>query len=192
MNVLKYFFCISLCLIISSCIYNKKEYLEFVRSNTVANITLKTDGYYFSEEEYRDTYNDSLYIYIDIIFLYKDGTLKYSGSREPASNLPINERHKKFTDYIKIYSKQDTKYVNRWGHFKVDKDSLLFKYYWWGRASYGASYLYEGKGIVINDTSFVVTEIKHPQMLAPFSGPQLYKFRQYPFKPDSANPTHRF
>jgi hypothetical protein len=188
---------IILSLILFSCV-SKKLYLELKKEKSESNYYLKINGYYYTEE--LDYYDDSkLGTFVkykdrlEPLLLFKDNTFKYCmGHSINAAESDIAKRHMPFTNYLKTVRKDwFNGYRSGWGHYKFKGDSIICRYFW--HSARGLSVIFEQKGIVLNDSSFVLNYIKsYEEKQEGTIKPTIYKFRYYPEKPDSTNPTFEF
>jgi hypothetical protein len=183
--------------ILSSCI-NKKLYLELKKEKSKSNFNLKMNGYYYFEEKDILVKNDfdSLNKHSDLLdpfIFYNDRTIKRCMVHDINMNeKDISVRHKSFTDYLKKVKKDwFNGYRSGWGHYKFKGDSIICRYFW--HSARGLSVIFEQKGIILNDSSFVLNYIKsYEEKQEGTIKPTIYKFRYYPEKPDSTNPTFEF
>ncbi len=196
---IKYFLQIVIIIFFASCI-NKKEYINFVKRETKTVINLRTDGYYYYEEYSKDQIYDKSNDLLKNknlmhpIILYKDGTLKYCMWYPIENTEDINLRHKSFTNTIKNVEKEVfNETIISWGHYKIDKDTIIIRYYWHGPNPF-KEYLVEKIGNVLNDTTFILKKAITVDKNAYCEDykPEIYKFRHFSPKPDSTNKTFDF
>lgn len=169
----KLLFIVTVVSTLSSCgfIEFKDAELDMERKNNISN-RLKLNGYYYtaySDPEIRNIY----FLYSNGVFLYGAASLK--------SELPDLERMYKdgsFYEYAKM-----KKY--NWGLYQIT-DSLL-EIERWAPSSGGGLPSYFINGIVINDTTFVVQEIKRHQNDIVDTINTIYRFKCFGYKPDSTN-----
>ncbi len=134
---------------------------------------LRTDGYY---------YNEYITGYLTVCFFYRDGTVLY-GSSFPINELSLQEVKYSNGDHFN-YAKP-LKYY--WGIFKVEANELIFER-WYPSQPPLKSYI--RSGIILNDTSFKITEyyrMQGEQKTNIESRNELYHFKAFSPKPDSTN-----
>lgn len=171
----------------------ENEYKDFVKTSKKSNDRLRVDGYYYYAEESRNPYTNELSKYLKPIFLYEDGTLKYMNlfiAESDDANFSEDSyetAHRSLINYIKSDVRIPSQ--SNWGHFKINNDSLFFKFFKQPPSGLGIR-LHRGYGIIESDTSFV---IKYCDYLED-NEEKLYRFRKSDIKPDSSrfiyNPNH--
>ena len=186
--------------LLTSCYYiqYKGKFKEFSKNEPYINNKLKLDGYYYYEYMGENIYGDKIPLMHSII-LYKDGTIKFCMNfslnidKEYKTNTPFFIKHREFIEYINdlISNYNPNEYQTGWGHYITKDDSLIFLFYWDGPSDFRDYYLYEGKGIIMNDTTFVLNKIDSKGNLYEIGNPRIYKFRKYSPKPDSTNWTQK-
>lgn len=135
---------------------------------------LRDDGYYYKRS------NGMLF---GSLFFYRNGVcLDVGGTREQLED--IDEY---ITEEILIDdSYRETKVF--WGAFQIKSDSIKFES--WYPSSGGPLPAYVREGVIINDTTFLITESyrnQNDEKTEALPNIQLYHFRAFTPKPDSTN-----
>lgn len=137
----------------------------------------RIDGYYFdkySNDEYRDC-----------IFFYKNGVIlngggwKYSLEKE-------KEKEEEYKNGA-YYNFAKTSKIS-WGVFEIDGNTIRFER--WYSSSGGPLSAYVREGVILNDTTFRITQsyrMQNGKKTEERSKDELYSFKELSPKPDSTN-----
>jgi hypothetical protein len=128
---------------------------------------LRLDGYYYRSYTTSEGTRYTAYL------LYRDGVIRYGGNSVDLAT--IEE---------KIALPADRRYD--WGVFHVDGDRIKFEMWFPPTKGYTSAYLRSGH--VLNDTTFVITELRRARGGERSSLEETYRFRAFSPKPDSTNP----
>jgi len=122
-------------------------------SSPIANNQLRTDGYYFTYDTLENTHTGEILIRYYPMILFPDSTLSdfyWQNSKESFENL-INSKSYKWT-----------KRFSKFGNYQIKGDSIYihlrtYENKWFGnkRGPIVDAYM---KGIILNDTQYVVTQ----------------------------------
>jgi hypothetical protein len=158
---------------LTSCNYlvGESEKLRFTKQENTSGV-LRLDGYY-SEIDTVDKY-----VYKSIVFFYKDGTLLDLGTYNQ-----FDFSEKLITD-PEILRKTKINPVC-WGLYHLSKDSISFEQ--WYHSGGPPKVTYIKKGIVLNDTTFVITSAERSRGGEYYGENTVYHFRKFHPKPDSTN-----
>jgi hypothetical protein len=174
-----------------SCI-SKRLYLDLEKDDFSSSFRLKMNGYYYAEKNYRQEENT---FFLQPVLFYKDGTFKRMlGHRIDSNQNTVNIRHKIFTDRItKLNPKHFNGTITGWGHYKLKNDTLIMRYFEFANDNIG-QVIYEAKGIILDDTTYVTKYLKcyEENWEGKILKPDTFKFAQFHYKPDSTNPTFEF
>ncbi len=181
----KYLFVIiSLLSMLVGCrIYDLKSLTIDNNNNSNVSSILKTHGYYYCE--YIDS---SQKIKMDIYFPYADGSILNMGSFSGGEASLKKHLESLSSRELMTYKRLD----HGWGMFKIDASGDMTIQTAAILSSGGAPILIgiiESKGMVINDSTFTVTQNKNP-VVDRNNGRQInttFKFKQFHPKPDSTN-----
>ena len=161
----------------SSCEREKDESLDDKLSLERVDYSgneLRIDGYYYK--------NDPESPQISILFLYSNGIILYGGA------FGIDETIKQEEKYMNGYhSTHAAKYKYYWGVFQINGSQI--KYEKWVPVQ-GPLIAVTYEGVILNDTTFVITEtyeMQNGQKKAPKEVYWEYHFKQFNPKPDNKN-----
>jgi hypothetical protein len=162
------------CLKFSSCFIFKDTPLTLEKKKFESN-SIKTDGYYFSLATKRD------WDFRRIYFFYKNGITWYGGSFDAST--PLDKRESKFKsiEYNKAMKNDKT----GWGVFHIDNDKIQFET--WEPSSGGPLKTVIRSGQIINDTSFVITNLYGGYTKRNYPKNDTFYFHAFSPKPDSTN-----
>jgi len=155
-------------LLFVSCIKDKYTDDSFkLNKNEYFGKQLKIDGYYYSSVENEDYF--SLYVF------YRNGVVLIPG----VSDNP-DEYLDGFTSGSGINNKDS------WGLFLIENNTIQIEYYEPKMIEGMAAYLKTGE--IINDTTFVITEVKRSKDGSErMTINETYQYKQFIPKPDSTN-----
>jgi hypothetical protein len=211
-NSMKFKLSILALLILTSCMeINHKKYVINLDKVGDKLRPIRTDGYYYQEREemtfpyYKNSYGgfskDSTKPYLQKqirpLTLHKDGTLltfgfstgfqenyvfDYSANCGLTDHNSIGNAKKHFECDIRHY--KDRFPIWGKGVFKTENNEIIIQYYinW-----IGAYYLVEKKGVILNDTTFVLKKLFDYKLNESKDINELYKFQYFDIKPDSTN-----
>ncbi len=168
--------CLLLCLLFSLSTCKKEEEMVdilSIKKEPYTGTQLRTDGYYYNE------YTPG---YLTVYFFYRDGILLYG------SSFPINELDRHETMYRNGEHYNFSKGLkDSWGVFKIDGNKILFERWYPSQPPLKA---FVGSGIILNDTTFRITEyyrMQGGQKTNVESSSEIYHFKAFSPKPDSTN-----
>ena len=167
--LLYYILPISLCMVMYSCILLPDEKLSMKRVDYTGN-QLRTDGYYYN---YHQVPESTL-----VLFLYRNGVL-FSTRYYPSFNLDAVEK-----EMISEYDRRRRE-KTRWGVFSVFDNRI--EYEQWNGGTGGGLPIIKYKGIIENDTTFLITETYFSDSKKTDHKEYVYHFKQFDNKPDSTN-----
>jgi hypothetical protein len=131
---------------------------------------LKLNGYYYDEGM-----GDSAFW--DLFVLYQNGIILNCGTSPP---LALERRL------------NDTQFINKlknnrtcWGVYQVSGDSIRFEKWYHGGGA--PKQVFVRKGVILNDTTFLITESSRPNGRNRSRKHEVYRFRKFSPKPDSTN-----
>ena len=127
------------CLISATGMFDDKLSIE---KRTYKGEELRIDGYY-----YNNYYNN----YYNMIFIYCDGILLYGGATKYSE---LSKKEERIT--TESWIKETKRYKYDWGLFNIDNNIIKFER--WYPSSGGPLKAYVRKGIILNDTTFVIKE----------------------------------
>lgn len=170
MGMVKSIIYISLFVSFSSCkfIFGEDEKLT-KRREEYHGRKLRVDGYYYR--------TSGVYT---IYFLYRNGVIFELGSYLPAE---IQKSEHSFNNIEMINSIKEKKYS--WGIFRIKNDSI--EYEKWFPANGPSKLVYVRKGKILNDTTFVITQLMRYDGSESESCNEIYHFKKIAIKPDSIN-----
>lgn len=134
---------------------------------------LKIDGYYYL------IYGDG--DYITATFFYRNGIL-LKGNAGLVSDIEELEN-----SYVNDYNDAVKDVKSMWGVFKVTENKIFFERWY---PSEGALSAYVRSGVILNDTTFHITEVyrmQKGQKTEISTTDEMYHFKQFSPKPDSTN-----
>lgn len=170
-NYLKFFVQSLVFLLFGSC----KPKNIILPKNTGLTNQLRIDGFYYEKVNLN---NDA----VKVIFLYRNGVVCDLLTFEKLDMQVIREHINKF------YNGTDNNIVNsrlHWGSFELlEKEISLTNWY---PSSGGPLPVYVKKGIVLNDTTFVIKEYETTKGKKKGDLNDTYKFVKFSPKPDSTN-----
>jgi hypothetical protein len=131
---------------------------------------LEIEGYY-SYEYIKDNY--------DIYFLFKNGIILYgfSPSKEDLIEYELKYRNGEFYKNI-----QNIKF--HWGVYEINKDIIKFERWYPSEKPYRTTIR---EGLILNDSTFVITKSYKANGSEVTDRNETYKFRKFSPKPDSTN-----
>lgn len=129
---------------------------------------LRIEGYFYQKK------GDLLYT---IYFFYRNGTIRYVGE-----NITLSEFEKKILE--EDYIKNNNSKIN-WGLFNVHDTVIQFER--WYPSSGGPTQAYIRSGIIINDTTFHITQSRRSNGSKTEPKDEFYHFKAFSPKPDSTN-----
>jgi hypothetical protein len=131
---------------------------------------LRLNGYY-----YHEGMGDS--VFWDHFILYRNGVILSCGTNPPL-------RLENYFDDAHFINKLK---INRtcWGIFQISGDSIQFEKWYHGGGA--AKLVYARKGIILNDSTFVMTVSSKSNGDHHSTINELYHFRKFSPKPDSTN-----
>lgn len=130
---------------------------------------LKLNGYYYSLDNN----------YVELFFLYKNGVIYRGGSGTVQKENIANNKIKDITQYF--YS--NTKSKTNWGVFRVSNNNIEYDM----RYPRADAPVYRRKGIILNDSTFIIKSYSKPDGKEYHSLDITYHFKQFSPKPDSTN-----
>ncbi len=173
--MVKTFVLIIVVLVCNSCVpfFQRFDDPLTIKKQSYIGSKLKLDGYYYT------MYNDKIQ---NVSFLYRDGVLYNCGG--------YIENHSKVAEYIEREFLRSNGYKEisaGWGVFQIKEDSIWIES-WFDLD--GPEKAYMQSGIILNDTTFVITEIykkKRGKKKGLEDRNKVYHFREFYPKPDSTN-----
>lgn len=147
-----------------NCEKEKDDKLNLVQQDFNGD-QLRIDGFYYTEKESYDGIIYSRYA------LYKNGIIRYLGA-------PL--------DIDKIFNSGN--YKTDWGIFNIENNNIQFER--WYPSSGGPLETYVRAGIILNDTTFHITEsyrLLNGEKTQYRLKDEIYHFKQFSPKPDSTN-----
>jgi hypothetical protein len=189
--------------------HNKKDLIDF-KNNEISNSELRIDGFYFYEYETEPSYlynTTEMIKRIDAFFIYDDGfTLFLSGIdglypyycvekqifensfKNAQTNIQQMIKAQSSSDnLIRKWCNFDPKYINHKGLTKITKTDKRIKIQYYqtesqnlNTDSFNSYYLYEKNGEIVNDSTFIINEIKSYRLNKIEKVNQMYKFRKSP------------
>ena len=196
-----------LCYGCSGKIYDKSKLTIADIPFNQAEISFRTDGYYYTEKvnevgenrALEEVYNGSKTCAISPLIFYDDGYVRKS---EFTHGVRPFETIVDKKDSIEVLLKKMENSISKgsfhvnientiwdWGLYKQTKDEIFIQYYY---NHYGDYKLINYKGKIINDTTIVFTS-KTAEELPSYvkdidiESEEIYHFREYSQKPDSSN-----
>lgn len=167
-------FCFLFLLSLVSCflVTGKDEELTMVRKINSSK-KLRLDGYYI-----RSICNDSKALCnYQTLFLFESGITFWSGTFDENGTSNINKK------LNQSYFNKVHKIKFNWGLYQILGDSIIFEQWYHG----GKNYAYTSLGVILNDTTFVITGSKRSHR--PKEGfkkiNEIYHFVEFYPKPDS-------
>lgn len=164
--------------IFSSCLVDME--LSMSRRENNSNL-LTLDGYYY----HRYVVEGSKFT--GVWFLYKNGNLFDAGSQRGTPNVSIMDAHV-HDAYIDI-EESHKKYIQpeyTWGLYHLTEGKIEIERY--QTPLYARPYTtIEEKGVVLNDTTFVITKRFIHETNSEESVQDTFHFRKFSLKPDSVN-----
>ena len=171
---MKYFLLITMLFVMQNCLkhnYANDDKLSIQRTDYLGD-ELRIDGYYYL------LYGDGYYT---AAFFYRNGIL-FQGA---AGSIDDIEEHENY--YLNgYYNNNNVKY--RWGVFKIEEN--LIKFERWYPSSGGPIHAYVRSGVILNDTTFHITEVyrmQNGEKTDLSTTDEIYHFKQFSPKPDSTN-----
>lgn len=142
---------------------------QTITKQKLYNNNFNTNGYYIGEQN--GIYN--------ILFFYRDGVVRYIGSKKTDNNLEISNYI--FKEYINSKPKINSR--TGWGTFIIDGKKIEYDMY----APRADAPIYTRRGEILNDSTFVIKSIS--EFDGKKTNPQntIYHFRKFNPKPDSTN-----
>ncbi len=135
---------------------------------------LKIGGYYYNINQGVET------DYCDIYFLYRDGTLYKGGSGSfEKSDIPPDVQR---IDTL-IYKNVLKNSLTNWGIFKISNDQIEYDM----RYSRIDATVYRNKGVIINDSTFIINSVSKTNGKDVKRKNDIYHFHSFHPKPDSTN-----
>ncbi len=135
---------------------------------------VKLNGYYIKDSENE---KDSRHVY----FFYKTGLVLYGYSYRANETIFEIENQLKKVDY----SFQNKKNKPGIGLFQADGDAIVFET--WEPSSGGPLKTAFRKGRIINNSTFIITQLKNNYANKNFAITDVYRFHPFSPKPDSTN-----
>ncbi len=151
---------------------NQQRYLTLKNyKNNVRNLRL--DGYWYRKNVLTS----------EAMVLYENGVLLDLGSHDAST---MFQHWEEFIIPL-IISKKDSYYdsYSYWGVFETTKDSIRFERYY--PPSGGPWIPSIRSGVILNDTTFLITEVRRSYGKEVRKENLLYGFRRFSPKPDSTN-----
>jgi len=167
-----YLLLISTILLMNSSCYDRGPDDElFLEKVPYEGKELRMDGFYYTE------YTNEDGIFWDIYFFYRDGSLIYTGA--PVYGLEVFEQHI-------INGVFDGNNISKYrlGVFQIKEDSIFFERWYPTERPLKA---WIKSGIILNDTTFHITSWKRMKTDEVYTKDEIYKFKQFNYKPDSTN-----
>ncbi|MFT3740242.1 MAG: hypothetical protein QM786_15965 [Breznakibacter sp.] len=157
-----------LILLLSSCCKEKYTDDEFVLDKTsYLGNQIKTDGYYYSQVEGEDYYR--LYVF------YRDGIVLIPGV--------FSNPDEYISNFVAGFNKEIKDF---WGLYVIEDSSISIEYYVPKMIEGMPAYLKTGD--IINDTTFVITEVKRSKNGSERKTiSETYRYKYFDEKPDSTN-----
>lgn len=155
-------------------IFWKDDKLTIQRKNYTGN-QLKTNGYYYTK--YGNPEMLTIYMF------YNNGIILHTGDGWEFSKLSEFEQMIQTSDFINKL--KGIKYG--WGAFIIEQNNIKFERWYPSEAPYSA---YVREGVVINDTTFIISETYRNQKgkkTDAESVNETYHFKSFSHKPDSTN-----
>ncbi len=135
---------------------------------------LRIDGYYYKMDISSNTIGVTY-------FFYEDGTLLHGGGwpyEDQFEGLEASFRIENWYNIIK-------KHKLAWGIFQVEWNEISFER--WYPSSGGPSPAYVRSGVILNDTTFVITKSIRSKTGEENELNETYHFKEFFPKPDSTN-----
>lgn len=170
--VKKIFLYITIIVFLSSC---SRKLTELILYKTpYAGNELKIDGYYYSDDYTQHRYRN-------VAVFYRDGTcIHFTTSIESIDTLQFIEREILLNKSTISHFRNTPSHI---GVFQIIKDSLMFEI--WEGASIKNTYSFSHFGIILNDTTFLITKTTNNDTHKSDQKKLIYKFKQFSSKPDS-------
>ena len=151
-----------------------REESESLTTERVDNIAgrIKLNGYYVSVESLSNQTNRSVY------FLYKNGVLMYFGTFDEGR---FSEAF--FTDHAILSNLKENR--TTWGIYQTFDDSIRIEK--WHHSGGAKKEIYIRRGVIVNDTTYMITTVERPNGIERDSINELYHFKKFHPKPDSVN-----
>ena len=171
-NVLYLFLLSFIVLSINSCKSYRYDKFTLSKQNYTGK-QLKTGGYYYFKARGK---------YYRSYFFYNNGVLLECGGGDFTYDEFIkyenNFNREDWDNYNKIYR-------YKWGLFKVVNDSIFIEKP--EPSSGGMSPVYLNSGVILNDTTFILTKAVRKRTNRVIEKNQTYHFKKFSPKPDSTN-----
>lgn len=167
----KLFFYLILIGICSSCNSFKSEPHPLTISRKIDNSRkMRLDGFYFSP-------NKTASRTAEVLFFYRNGVLHHMGSIE-TSEFFSTLRNNNFLSKVRRQRVS-------WGLYTVKSDSIEFERWYHGGGS--EKLALTRKGIILNDSTFLIVKVVNSLTAEYDSTHELYHFKKFQPKPDSTN-----
>jgi hypothetical protein len=164
-----------LLMLCTSCrfLIGEDDRLTFKRSHNVGErINLK--GYYYIKDSIPQGIGWSTY------FLYENGIILYTGS------FRLNELEQQEARFKRLHFNQTLRDVKDcWGLYRIDGDSISYEK--WYPSGGPPKITFVRKGVILNDTTFVMRSVSRSDGTEKDSIEEYYYFKRFYPKPDSTN-----
>ncbi len=151
-----------------------KDDTLFINRSDYSGNSLRVDGYFYQEKDGH---------FYTIYCLYRSGILLYLGggfNQTEVTELENSIRNGSFYTAAKDFK-------DYWGVFKIENNNIKFEKWY---ASDPPLKAYIREGVIVNDTTFIITEIYRMQggkKTETRTENETYHFKQFTPKPDSTN-----
>ena len=152
----------------------KDDELSFAKESYIGT-ELRIDGYYYQEKHGK---------FYTMYCFYRNGILLYLGGGFSSHQIiELENRIKNGSFYNGVKNLKDY-----WGVFKIENNNIKFER--WYPSSGGGLPTYVREGKILNDTTFVITEVyrmKKGKKIEAETRNEIYHFKEFHPKPDSTN-----
>lgn len=144
---------------------------RFAVQDSLARVSLRTDGFYFSPEKH------------DAFLFESDGLVRELPFRIPLSKSGVDST-RVIEDMQAFYKVTPRDY---WGAYRIFGDSLQLQWFNYHQTEVCKRSVFDYRGVVLNDTTFVITSrIAYWFADTATTGRFVYRFYRTDFKPDDS------
>jgi hypothetical protein len=142
-------------------------------TDKVENTSVRLNGYYYSLNAFGSLETPPVY------YFYQDGVMLSIGAIAKSKLINAYEYRPDSISLQKIRNWQPS-----WNTYEILGDSIVIH---WHATQGGEIYVYPRKGVILNDSTFVITKITTSRGMENLKDPEIFNFVRSEFKPDSTN-----